>query len=99
MPEISIIAVLKLPIWRLSRDTTNSDLIAITAGRGQKHSETRTDSTKENAEIFKTIVPEVVTYFSKTLILVATNTVDILSYITYNISGKPSHEVIRANGF
>ncbi|GHT42774.1 hypothetical protein AGMMS49921_08850 [Endomicrobiia bacterium] len=46
---------------------------------------------KENTEIFKTIVPEVVTYFSKTLILVATNTVYILSYITYNIFQENRH--------
>ncbi|MDR3195670.1 MAG: L-lactate dehydrogenase [Endomicrobium sp.] len=75
-------------------DTTNSDLAVITAGRGQKPGETRTDLIKGNAEIFKTIVPEIVKYSPKAIILVATNPVDILSYITYKISGKPSREVI-----
>jgi L-lactate dehydrogenase len=75
-------------------DTANSDLVVITAGRGQKPGETRTDLVKGNAEIFKTIVPEIVKYSSNAIILVATNPVDILSYITYKISGKPSREVI-----
>jgi L-lactate dehydrogenase len=76
------------------RDTVNSDLVVITAGRGQRQGETRIDLIKGNAEIFKTIVPEVVKYSPEALILVATNPVDILSYITYKISGKPSREVI-----
>jgi L-lactate dehydrogenase len=75
-------------------DTANSDLIVIAAGRGHRQGETRIDLIKGNAEIFKTIIPEVVRYSPKAIILVATNPVDILSYITYKISGKPSREVI-----
>ncbi|MDR0618063.1 MAG: L-lactate dehydrogenase [Endomicrobium sp.] len=75
-------------------DTVNSDLVVITAGRGQKYGETRIDLIKSNAEIFKTIVPEIVKYSPSAITLVATNPVDILSYITYKISGKPSKEVI-----
>ncbi|MDR3256038.1 MAG: L-lactate dehydrogenase [Endomicrobium sp.] len=75
-------------------DTANSDLVVITAGRGQKQGETRIDLIKGNAEIFKSIVPQIVKYSPKAIILVATNPVDILSYITYKISGKPSNEVI-----
>jgi L-lactate dehydrogenase len=40
------------------------------------------------------IVPEIVKYSPSAIILIATNPVDILSYITYKISGKPSKEVI-----
>ncbi|MDR2616613.1 MAG: L-lactate dehydrogenase [Endomicrobium sp.] len=75
-------------------DTANSDLVVITAGRGQKPGQTRIDLIKGNAEIFKTIVPEIVKYSPSAIILIATNPVDILSYITYKISGKPSKEVI-----
>jgi len=76
------------------KDTANSDLVVIAAGRGQKQGETRIDLIKGNAEILKGVVPEVVKYSPKAIILVATNPVDILSYITYKISGKPSAEVI-----
>jgi L-lactate dehydrogenase len=75
-------------------DSANSDLVVITAGRGQKQGETRIDLIKGNAEIFKTIIPEIVKYSPKAIILVATNPVDILSYITYKISGKASREII-----
>lgn len=61
------------------KDSANSDLVVITAGRGQKQSETRIDLIKGNAEIFKTIIPEIVKYSPKAIILVATNPVDILS--------------------
>ncbi|MDR1244497.1 MAG: L-lactate dehydrogenase [Endomicrobium sp.] len=76
------------------KDSANSDLVVITAGRRQKQGETRIDLIKGNAEIFKTIIPEIVKYSPKAIILVATNPVDILSYITYRISGKPSREII-----
>jgi len=76
------------------RDTANSELIVITAGRGQKPGETRIDLVKGNAEILKSIVPQVVKYSPKAIILIASNPVDILSYIAYRISGKPSNEVI-----
>jgi L-lactate dehydrogenase len=75
-------------------DTANSDLIVITAGRGQRPGETRIDLVKGNTEIFKTIIPKIVKYSPKAIILVATNPVDILSYITYKISCKPPQEVI-----
>ncbi|MCL2335586.1 MAG: L-lactate dehydrogenase [Endomicrobia bacterium] len=76
------------------KDTANSDLVVITAGRGQKPGETRIDLVKGNAEILKSIVPQAVKYSPKAIILVASNPVDILSYITYRISGKPANEVI-----
>ena len=75
-------------------DTADSDLVVITAGRGQKPGETRIDLVKGNSEILKSIVPQVVKYSPKAIILVAANPVDILSYITYKISGKPASEVI-----
>ncbi|MDR1195863.1 MAG: L-lactate dehydrogenase [Endomicrobium sp.] len=75
-------------------DTADSDLAVITAGRGQRPGETRIDLVKGNAEILKNIVPQVVKYSPKAIILVASNPVDILSYITYKISGKASNEVI-----
>ncbi|MDR1695959.1 MAG: L-lactate dehydrogenase [Endomicrobium sp.] len=75
-------------------DTAGSDLVVVTAGRGQKPGETRTDLIKGNAEILKSIIPEVVKYSPGCIILMVSNPVDILSYIAYKISGKPANEVI-----
>ncbi|MCL2484541.1 MAG: L-lactate dehydrogenase [Endomicrobia bacterium] len=75
-------------------DIADSDLVVITAGRGQKPGETRIDLIKGNAEILKSIVPQIVKYAPAAIILVVSNPVDILSYITYKISGKPANEII-----
>jgi L-lactate dehydrogenase len=76
-------------------ETANSDLVVITAGRGQQNGETRIDLVKNNMKIFKSIVPQIVKYPPpNAIILVTTNPVDILSYITYKISDKSSYEIL-----
>ncbi|MEW8956396.1 L-lactate dehydrogenase [Clostridium sp.] len=75
-------------------DTKNSDIIIITAGVGPKPGETRLDIVKKNYNIFKTIVPEVVKYSPNAILLVVSNPVDVLTYITYKLSGLPSNRVI-----
>lgn len=76
------------------KDTRNSDIVIITAGVGPKPGETRLDIINKNLNIFKQIVPEVVKYSPNSILLVVSNPVDILAYITYKLSGFPSHRVI-----
>lgn len=76
------------------KDTKDSDVVIITAGAGQKPGETRLDLVKKNVEIFKTIVPQIVRYSPNAILLVVANPVDILTYITYKLSGLPSSRVI-----
>lgn len=75
-------------------DTKDSDIVIITAGIGPKPGETRLDIINKNLSIFKTIVPEVVKYSPDAMLLVVSNPVDILTYITYKLSGLPAHRVI-----
>lgn len=75
-------------------DTNNSDIVIITAGVGPKPGETRLDIVKKNYNIFKTIVPEVVKYSPNAILLVVSNPVDVLTYITYKLSGLPANRVI-----
>lgn len=75
-------------------DTANSELVVITAGAGRKPGQSRIDLVKGNVEIIKSIVPEIVKYSPNAIILVVSNPVDILSFVTYKISGKPSNEII-----
>lgn len=73
----------------------NSDMVIITAGANQKDGEKRTDLLRRNAGIFESIVSEIMKYCSDdTLLMVVTNPVDILTYITYKISGFPKNRVI-----
>ncbi|KHO38338.1 lactate dehydrogenase [Clostridium tetani] len=75
-------------------DTKDSDIVIITAGAGPKPGETRLDLINKNYEIFKGIVPEVVKYSPKSILLVVSNPVDILTYVTYKLSGFPQERVI-----
>ena len=72
----------------------DADLVVITAGANQKPTETRTDLINKNVAIFKEIVPAVAKYASDAILLVVTNPVDILTYVTLKLSGFPSNRVI-----
>jgi L-lactate dehydrogenase len=72
----------------------NADIVVITAGANQKPTETRTDLVKKNVAIFKDIVPAVAKYTKDAILLVVTNPVDILTYVTLKLSGFPANRVI-----
>lgn len=75
-------------------DTKDSDIVIITAGAAQKEGETRLDLVNRNYNIFKSIIPEIVKYSPNSMLLVVSNPVDILTYITYKLSGFPKERVI-----
>ena len=72
----------------------DADIVVITAGANQKPDETRTDLVNKNVVIFKDIVPAVAKYAKDAILLVVTNPVDILTYVTLKLSGFPSNRVI-----
>ncbi|MCY6369136.1 L-lactate dehydrogenase [Clostridium ganghwense] len=76
------------------KDTKDSDIVIITAGAAQKPGETRLDLINKNFNIFKNIIPEVVKYNPNSILLVVSNPVDVLTYITYKLSGFPKEKVI-----
>lgn len=75
-------------------DTKNSDIVIITAGAPQKEGETRLDLINKNFDIFKSIIPKIIKYNKDSILLVVSNPVDILTYITYKLSGFPKEKVI-----
>jgi L-lactate dehydrogenase len=75
-------------------DLADCGLIIITAGANQKPGETRMDLTRTNARIFHSIVEEIIRYNSSAILLVVTNPVDVLTYVTLKASGFPAHRVI-----
>lgn len=72
----------------------NADIVVITAGASQKPGQTRTDLVLENAAIFRDIIPAISKYAGNAILLVVTNPVDILTYVTLKISGFPTNRVI-----
>jgi L-lactate dehydrogenase len=75
-------------------DLTEAEVIVVTAGVSQRPGESRLDLLKKNATIFHDIVPKVSAVNQDAIIVVATNPVDILTYITAQIIGSKQGRVI-----
>jgi L-lactate dehydrogenase len=72
----------------------DADIVVITAGANQKPDQTRTDLVQKNVAVFKEIIPAVAKYATTAILLVVTNPVDILTYVTLKLSGFPVNRVI-----
>lgn len=74
-------------------DLKEAGLIIITAGANQKPGETRLDLLAKNVSIFKSIIPEIKKYAPQSILLVASNPVDIMTEVTLHLSGFPKNRV------
>ena len=82
-------------VWNGSyQDCESADLVVITAGLAQKPGETRLQLVEKNTKIFKQIVKSIMESGFDGIFLVATNPVDILTYVTWKESGLPKERVI-----
>ena len=72
----------------------DTDIVVITAGANRKSGQSRTDLVKENVAILKDIIPAIIKYSGNAILLVVTNPVDILTYVTLKISGLSPGRVI-----
>lgn len=61
-------------------DCADCDLIIITAGRGRKPGESRLDLTNENIKIMRSVVESIQKYYTRGVLLIISNPVDILTY-------------------
>ena len=75
-------------------DCADASLIVIAAGVNQKPGETRLQLLKRNADIFKSIITEVMQNNFNGIFVIATNPVDIMTYLTQKFSGLPRKRVI-----
>lgn len=71
-------------------DCKDCDLIIITAGRNRKPDETRLDMTEENVKIMKTVIDALKEHYTKGVILIISNPVDILTYKVSEWMGLPN---------
>ncbi len=72
----------------------DADIIVIAAGVNQKDGETRIDLLKRNGRVFMDIIKPIVDSGFEGVFLIATNPVDIMTYITKELSGFPKERVI-----
>jgi L-lactate dehydrogenase len=85
------------PIWVHAgdySDLTDAAVVVIAAGVAQKPGETRLELLDRNAAVFKSIVPQVLGVAPDVILVIATNPVDIMTYVATRISGLPPSRVI-----
>jgi L-lactate dehydrogenase len=74
-------------------DCEGAAITVIAAGTAQKPGESRLDLVRRNAGIFGQIVPQVASANPDGIIVVATNPVDVLTYVTMELAGLPPNRV------
>ncbi|MCD8018129.1 MAG: L-lactate dehydrogenase [Clostridiales bacterium] len=75
-------------------DCHDADMVVLTAGLPQKEGQSRLDLLRENRKVFHTILESVLESGFHGIFLVATNPVDLMARIVYEISGFPPGKVI-----
>ena len=75
-------------------DCSDADIVVICAGVNQKPDETRLSLLQRNTKVFEAIVPRGVSSGFDGIFLVATNPVDIMTRVTYELSGFNAAKVI-----
>jgi len=75
-------------------DCKDADIVVITAGVNQKPGETRLDLIGKNSSIFKQIVSSIMESGFNGIFIVATNPVDVLTYVTWKYAGVSPERVI-----
>ena len=75
-------------------DCSGADIVCICAGVPQKEGETRRDLINKNYNVFKSIIGEINKTNFDGIYLIASNPMDVMTYITYKLSSFPPYRVI-----
>ncbi|MEN8874131.1 MAG: NAD(P)-binding domain-containing protein, partial [Pacificibacter sp.] len=75
-------------------DLSDADVIILAAGVSQKPGESRLDLLSRNAAVFRSILSDLGPLGPDTILLIASNPVDIMTQIATDLSGLPASRVI-----
>ena len=75
-------------------DCKDAKIVVIAAGANQDVGETRMDLIHKNSKIFKDIIDNVMNSGFIGIFLVATNPLDVMTYLTYRYSNLPHNKVL-----
>lgn len=78
--------------------TKDSDVVVITAGLARKPGMSRDDLLLKNAEIVGNVAREVARHSPKAIIVVVSNPLDVMCYVTLKATGFPKERVIGMAG-
>ena len=76
------------------QDCKDASIVCIAAGANQNPGETRMDLITKNSKIFKNIIDQVMENGFLGIFLVATNPLDVMTYLTWKYSGLPTSQII-----
>jgi L-lactate dehydrogenase len=76
------------------QELRSAQLVVITAGLAQKPGETRLDLLNRNALVFKEIVEQLDEHTPQSVLVIASNPVDVLTYVTQKLSRRDPSRVI-----
>lgn len=75
-------------------DCKDAEIVVITAGVAQKPGQTRLELAEVNTKIVKDITKNIMASGFNGIIIVASNPVDLMTYVVYKVSGLPKNKVI-----
>ncbi|MBX2993144.1 MAG: malate dehydrogenase [Bacteroidetes bacterium] len=79
-------------------ETANSDIIILTAGIARKPGMSRDDLMNTNSAIVKSCTEQAVAKSPKSIIIVVSNPLDVMTYVAWKVSGFEKHRVIGMAG-
>ena len=74
-------------------DLTGCTAVIVTAGANQKEGEPRTSLLERNVRIFENIIPQIAKYAPDCMMIIASNPVDIMTYVALRLSNFPKERV------
>ncbi len=75
-------------------DCKDATIVCIAAGANQNPGETRMDLINKNSKVFKSVVGQVIESGFNGIFLIATNPLDVMTYLTWKYSGFSTSKII-----
>lgn len=78
-------------------DLAGARVVIVAAGVGQKPGETRLQLLARNADVFRSVIPQIIASAPQAILVIATNPVDVMTHLTARFAAEhniPSHRVI-----
>lgn len=72
----------------------DSDVIVVSAGSARKLGMVRLDLAQTNAGIMSGVIEKLMLFARNAIIVMATNPVDVMTYVAYKVSKKPRNEIL-----
>lgn len=80
------------------KDTANSDVVVITAGKPRQPGMDRSDLLKINAKVVASVLDQLLPHNPEAILIMVTNPLDVMTYLAFKKSGFPKSRVCGMAG-